>query len=175
MRLSYREIIGLPIRDRATKGLLGRVADIVVNPDDGKVLALFTNAARSLIVPTVDVLRMTREEIFVEDHEALTPPEHIVRIQEVVQTRVAILKNRVFTLSRQFLGTVIEFEIETNGWVVAKIEVAKTILNIPTQKKLIDAREIVRITKNEITVQDAVVKITSKEKAAVVDAEVMSA
>jgi uncharacterized protein YrrD len=172
MRLTYRELIGLPIRDRHAKGLLGRVTDLVINSDDGKVLALFVGSGKKLIVPTVDVVRMTREELFVEGHEALATPADIVRIDEVIQLGVPLLKNRVFTLSRQFLGSVIELEIETNGWVVAKLEVAKLVLNIPTQKKLIDASDIIRITKSEITVQDALVKetVTKKAKAAEIEA-----
>lgn len=164
MQKSYREFIGTPIRDRLTKSLLGRVVELVINPADGEILALSLKHDGSILLPTVDIARVTAEEVWVENSEKLAVADEIVRIAEVVKLHVPIYKNRVFTVSRQHLGEVIDFCFDTNHWILSKIEVAKKILHIPTEKKLISSSQIVRIKSSEITVRDAVIQAPVKAK-----------
>lgn len=163
MQKSFREILGLPIREKLSRGLVGRVGELVVNPANGEVLALFARKDKRLLLPTVDVAKVAKDTVWVENPEALATPDEIIRIAEVIKLNTSIFGNRVFTVSRQFLGEVIDFRFETNGWVLTKIDVAKKILGIPTSQKLINASQIVRIKPNEITVRDAVVKVRAKK------------
>jgi len=165
MQKSFREFLGTPICDRLNKGLLGKVSDLIVNPVDGEVLAFFIRRDKKLLLPTVDVLKVASGVIWVDDPEALVVPDEIIRIADVLKLNTPVFSNKVFTVSRQYLGEVVDFRFETNGWILTKIDVAKKILGIATEKKLINATQIVRIKPNEITVRDAVVKIGSaKEK-----------
>ncbi len=165
MQKSFRELLGIPILDKVSKGLLGKISDFIVNPANGEILAFFTRKDRKLILPTVDVARVTSEAIFVEDPEAMATPDEIIRISEVIQLHTPIFGNKVFTVSRQYLGEVVDFRFETNGWVLTKLDVAKKILGIPTEQKLINSSQIIRIKSNEITVRDAVVKLHEKKSA----------
>ena len=158
MQKSYREFVGTPIRDRLSKALLGKVSDLVVSPVNGEVVALFTRKDKRWLLPTVDVYKVVADTVWVENAEALAAPDDIVRIADVIKLNIPIFGNKVFTVGRQYLGEVVDFRFETNGWVLAKIEVAKRILTIPTQQKLINASQIVRIKASEITVRDAVVQ-----------------
>ena len=163
MQKSFREILGLPIREKLSRGLIGRVDELVVNPANGEVLAFFTRRDKKLILPTVDISRVAADTIWVENPEALATPDEIIRIFEVIKMNSPIFANKVFTVSRQFLGEVVDFRFETNGWVLTKIDVAKKILGIPTSQKLINSSQIVRIKANEITVRDAVVAVREKK------------
>jgi uncharacterized protein YrrD len=162
MKQNYRAFLGTPVRDRLTRGLLGRVADLVVNPVNGEVLALHTHPSRKLLVPTVDVLRVSNGEVWLENPEAITRPDEIVRIAEVIAKKTPIVGNKVFTVSRAFLGEVLDFEFETNGWALTQLSVGKKILGIPTDKKLINVNQIIRIAPREITVRDLTVPIKAK-------------
>lgn len=164
MLLSFREFLGTPIRDRLTKGLLGRVADLIVNPANGEILALYARADRKLLVPTVDVVRVASGEVWVDSPEALAEPSEIIRIADIIAQKTAIYGNKVFTVSRTHLGSVTDYQFETNGWVLMRFEVAKKILGIPTEKKLISATQIVQIKPTEITVRDAVVDVREKAR-----------
>lgn len=163
MQKSFREILGLPIREKLSHGLLGRVEQLIVNPLNGEIVAFFTRKDHKLLLPTVDVVRVSTDAVWVENPEALAAPDEIIRIAEVIKMNTPIFGNRVFTVSRQFLGEVIDFRFETNGWVLTKIDVAKRILGIPTSQKLINSSQIVRIKSNEITVRDAVVQVREKK------------
>ncbi len=165
MQKSFREILGLPIREKLSRGLLGRVENLIVNPVNGEVVAFFTRKDKKLILPTVDISRVSADTIWVENPEALATPDEIIRIAEVIKMNTPIFANKVFTVSRQYLGEVVDFRFETNGWVLTKIDVAKKILGIPTSQKLINSSQIVRIKPNEITVRDAVVVIREKKVA----------
>jgi uncharacterized protein YrrD len=159
MQKSYREFLGLPIRDRLTKGFLGKVYDLIVNPADGEVVAIFTTRDRSMLLPTVDISRVANGVVWVENAEALATPDEIIRIADILRLNVKIIDNKVFTVSRQYLGEVLDFRFETNGWVLTKLDLAKRILSIPTERKLINSSQIVRIQTKEITVRDAVVEV----------------
>ncbi|MFA6457966.1 MAG: hypothetical protein WCV72_01070 [Patescibacteria group bacterium] len=165
MQKSFREILGLPIREKLSHGLLGRVEQLIVNPLNGEIVAFFTRKDHKLLLPTIDVARISADAVWVENPEALATPDEIIRIAEVIKLNAPIFGNRVFTVSRQFLGEVIDFRFETNGWVLTKIDVAKRILGIPTAQKLINSSQIVRIKSNEITVRDAVVQVREKKNA----------
>lgn len=163
MQKSFRGFLGIPIRDRLNKGLLGRVGDFVVNPANGEILAFFTRRDRKLLLPVADVSKVAGETMWVENPEALATPDEIIRIAEIIKLNTPIFGNRVFTVSRQFLGEVVDFRFETNGWVLMKINVAKKILGIPTEKKLINSSQIVQIKPSEITVRDAVARARTKK------------
>lgn len=169
MQKNFREFLGMPIKERLSKGLVGKVDDFVINPANGEILAFYARRDHRLLLPTVDVFRIAGDTVWVENPEALATPDEIIRISEVIKLNTPVFRNKVFTVSRQYLGEVIDFRFETKGWVLTKLEVAKKILGIPTQTKLINASQIVRIKSNEITVRDAVVKV----KAAHLQKEVM--
>jgi len=158
MQKNFRQFLGMPIRDRLSKGLLGKVGDFVIDPTNGEISAFFTRRDKKLLLPTADVFKVTAEAVWVDSPEALATPDEIIRIAEVIKLNIPIFGNKVFTVSRQHLGEVVDFRFETNGWVLTKIEVAKKILGIPTQEKLINTSQIVRIKRNEVTVRDAVVQ-----------------
>jgi len=163
MQKSFREILGLPIREKLSRGLIGRVENLIIDPTNGEIVAFFTRKDKKLLLPTVDISKISGDIVWVENPEALATPDEIIRITEVIKMNTPIFGNRVFTVSRQFLGEVVNFRFETNGWVLTKFDVAKKILGIPTAQKLINSSQIVRIKQNEITVRDAVVKVREKK------------
>ncbi|MFH1546551.1 MAG: hypothetical protein ABIE14_04190 [Patescibacteria group bacterium] len=163
MQKSFREFLGIPIRDQLSKGLLGRVGDFVVNPANGEISAIFTRRDKQLLLPIADISKVSADTIWVENPDALATPDEIIRIAEIIKLDTPIFGNRVFTVSRRFLGAVVDFRFETNGWMLTKIDVAKKILGISTEKKLINSSQIVRIKSNEITVRDAVVCARGKK------------
>ena len=175
MQKSYREFLGLPIRERLSKGFLGKVYDLVVNPADGEILAIFTKRDGSQLLPTVDISRIANGVVWVENAEALATPDEIVRIADVLKLHVELISNKVFTVSRQYLGEVLDYRFETNGWVLTKLDVAKRILSIPTEKKLINSSQIVQIKPKEITVRDAVVEVKAAALKREAEAEIPAA
>ncbi len=166
MQVFYRDFLGTEIRDRLTKGLLGRIFDCVINPANGEVVALYVNRDKNLLLPTVDITRYVKGVIWVETPEALATVDEIVRINEIIQLKTLILSTKVFTVSRAYLGEVIDYQLETNGWILTRLSVAKKILGVATDKKLINSAQIVRIAPTEITVRDAAVRVKGKVRRA---------
>jgi sporulation protein YlmC with PRC-barrel domain len=159
MKKNYREFVGTLILDKLHKIYIGKVSDFVVNPDNGEIVAFFARRDKSLLLPTMDIAKFMKNIIWVENPDILATPEDIIRIADIIKLDEPIFGNKVFTVSRQYLGEVIDFRFETKGWVFDQIKVAKKILGIPTQVKLINASQIVHIKSSEIIVQDATVKM----------------
>lgn len=158
MLKTLRGIVGLPIRETGTKKVCGFVRDLIINPANGALIAVAAKAQAKIILPIQDVQKLNKSAVWIEDCESLTAPTEIVRVAEVLKLKVPIFNNRVFTVSRQFLGQVIDFEFQTKGFILTKIEVAKKILGIPTNRKIISTKQIIQIKSSEITVQDALVR-----------------
>jgi len=160
---SYRDFLGAPIRDRFTRGLVGQVSGFVINPANGEIVAFFAHRNHKLLLPTTDILRVATGVVWIENTEAFAAVDEIVRIHDIIKINIPIFGSKVFTVSRQYLGEVVNFQFETNGWVLTKLDVAKKILTISTERKLINSSQIVRIKPTEITVRDAVVRVRAKK------------
>lgn len=157
---------GRAVRDRASRGLLGRVTGLLIHPETGAVLAIFAHASRRLLVQPADVLRLDRETVWVAHPDAVVATAEIVRVQQVLAAQIPLIGNRVFTVSRVNLGDVLDTEIDTKTWQLTQLRVGKKVLGVTTREKLIAAREIVQIKKTEVTVRDATVKTTATERLA---------
>ncbi len=166
MQVFYRDFLGTEIRDKLGKNLLGRVTSCIVNPANGEVVAFHTRRDQRELLPTVDIVRYVKGTLWVETPEALAEHDEIVRINEIAQLKTPISGTKVFTVSRTYLGEVIDYQFETAGWVLTRLAVAKKILGVATDKKLINSAQIVRISPTEITVRDAAVRVKEKERRA---------
>jgi|TARA_Y100000031_G_C8253029_1_gene401451 sporulation protein YlmC with PRC-barrel domain len=76
-----------------------------------------------------------------------------------------IIGNKVISQSGQFLGRVVDFEIDTFGQNIIKYYVAGGFLNLPKDSLLINVKQIVEIKKDSIIVEDAVIpeKVINKK------------
>lgn len=154
MLQTFRKTLGLPIREVIQKNVFGIVRDIIVNPNNGLILALAV-APGQKVLPVQDIQKITRKAILVADQEALAEPGDIVRIAEVLRLQTPILRNKVFTVSGQFLGRVIDFEFQTKGMLLTKINVAKKFLFFKLESKIISQQQIITIKPTKIIVRDA--------------------
>ncbi len=76
-----------------------------------------------------------------------------------------IIGNKVISQSGQFLGRVVDFEIDTSGQSIVKYYVAGGFLNLPKDSLLISAKQIVEIKQDSIIVEDATIpeKVVDKK------------
>ncbi len=109
MKKSFRELLGLPIRDQLNRGMLGQVGGFVINPANGEIVALLARRDGRLILPTTDIAKVSSDTIWVDDPEALATPDEIIRIADIIKLNVPITQNKVFTVSRNYLGEVMIF------------------------------------------------------------------
>lgn len=145
------------------------VRDLVIDPNDGKVVALSVGKGR-VIVPA-DILSWgmsgrAGSAVKINRADSILDVEDIVRVQEVWGRQAQIFEQKVETVSGKELGSVVDFVIDSKAMVLKKLYVAKVFLGLlRLDHRIISAKDIVEILPGKIVVKDDLGVV--KERAAV--------
>lgn len=152
MEKYYTQLIGLPVLSEFGE-LLTRVIDIVINPENGKVVGFKVYPEDHVIAP-IDVLSLEKA-LIISSHEDILKTEDLFQVREVLKKNIKIYKNQVVTQDGTFLGRVIDFAIHPKLFTLTQIAVAKTALGIfYYSKHLINSKDIIEIKKDRIIVKN---------------------
>lgn len=163
MRKLYSQLIGLPVFDESSGGNspLALIRDIILDPENGKILAFVVRNNR-VIVP-FDVERLN-SGLFIGDRDRIVPMDDVLRVHQVAQWHIDLIRARVVTeREKRFLGRVVDYEIDTSHMSLTHIQVAKLFFFFRFQERLISLKNIIRIEKHTIIVKD-IKELTVKEK-----------
>jgi len=166
MQKLYSQLIGLPIFDEYSPVPITLVRDLLIDPENGKLLAFIVKNQR-IIVP-LDVIRLG-SGLFIKDREHIVVMDDVLRVAQVAQQKTKIMGARVITQHQKtYLGRVVDYEIDSHSLTLSTLHVAKTYLFFRFQEKIIPFHAIVRINKETIIVKDAraTLPLAEKEKTA---------
>jgi uncharacterized protein YrrD len=157
------DVIGAEILLFQEHALLGKVSDIIFNPENGKVLGLYCFdpilKTKRVIVPS-EIKRFSNHRILIEGYDSLSDPEDMIRIKEAEKVNAKIIKETVFTESGQKLGKVTGATIDTRSWELNRLYVNSAMgLQFLAKELIIPAKKIVKIDKKEIIVTDDYAKV----------------
>ena len=139
-------------------GVVGHVSKPIINPNNLKIEGW--HAADSIekgafVLPTSEVRDFISKGIVVNDHDALTHPEDLVRMKEVLQIRFELVGKQVVTDRKRRVGKVNDFAVN-DGFYVQKLYVSPSVLKGLTQdQRIIDRSIILEITDKKIVVSDS--------------------
>lgn len=146
--------------------LVGTIHDLVINPDDGKFLGFIIKEGfgkgKLKTLAEKDILGFNDQFILIASYDTLGEIDEIIRIKSVLDQKIPIIKNKVYTLSGLYLGKVTDFTVDFTSAKLSRLYVdSKSLKNI-TKDLLIDSKCIVTIKKDRITVDDSCVKEKNK-------------
>lgn len=144
---------------------IATATELIINPNNLKIEGWYCKdhlAKESLILQKNDVRDIISQGIVVNDREALSQPDDLIRLQEIMSHNFQLIGKSVTTVSGKKLGKVVDFATETNSLFIQKIYVAQPILRSFTGGNLgIDRTQVVEITNRKIVVND--LTVSSKE------------
>lgn len=161
----YTQTIGTPVL--AISGTVaGRIAEIVIDPETGKVLGfLLAPKGREVIAPN-DII-FWEQNIFIHDEEDILETHEIIKVRDVLRKNIPIMRAKVFTKSGKYLGKVYDIGINPKFFMMTKLAVAKNVLGLfPYDEKLIAHGDILEITKERIIVKEVEARVRAAEKSA---------
>ncbi len=145
-------------------GPVGIANEIIINPNNLKIEgwhATDTNK-RFTILLSQDIRDILPQGFVVNDHEALTHPDELVRLQEILSYKFSLVGKPVYTAGKKRLGKVTDFAFDKDGFFVQKLYVGQSIIKSFSGGTLaIDRTQIVEITHQRITVNEATVPDTA--------------
>lgn len=166
MRVRFSTVIGLPIRQEDSGEVLGFISGILLHPDTGTVEGFFVSVpngilgSENLFLSSLDVRRLTTTAV-VRGPWVLSPPEEILRVEELLRDTRTVLGQKIRTVSGQVLGKCSDVQFDTVHFKVECIFPKK----FWRWGRPIPVREILEVKRDAIIIRDP--ERTIKEKAAV--------
>lgn len=161
MHLLYSTAIGTEVISDAHPVMVGRVTDLLVDPDKGVVEGLYIG---SDLLPTLDIASWGHH-VHVRGPELIGPGDEIVRLQALLQDARRLIGQPVCTKGGMSLGRCSDFEFNAKTFVIDWILPKKFFLFAGHP---IPRSDILEVTKKEIVVKDPVkpVHVTDEQPVA---------
>lgn len=160
-----QNIIDLPIMSLRTGGRVGTATIPIINPNNLQIEGwhctdIFSN--ESLVLLKSNMRDFVPQGIAVDDHEAMTDPEDIIRLKEILEINFELISKPVITDSKRRLGKVADYAIDPLSLKVQKLYVSRPVYKSLTDGQLsIDRSQIVEITNKKVVIRDVDIKIKS--------------
>ncbi len=148
-----------------TGGRIGLAVEPVINPNNLKIEAWYaqSNLEKGMhILPAPEIRDVITKGLVVNDHDALTPPEDMVRLKETIALNFQLVGKPVVSEQNKRLGRVTDYSVDDSSFYIQKLYVSPPLLRgLTTEQLLVDRTQIVEITAKKIIVSDPTVKATS--------------
>jgi sporulation protein YlmC with PRC-barrel domain len=165
-----QQLIGKNILSLRVGRPIGVVNEPIINPNNLKIEgwhATDLDSKSRMVLLSQDIREILKQGFVVNDHDALTPTDDLVRLQTVLEYNFSLIGKNIVTTSKAKLGKVSDYAFEKNGFFIQKLYVSQSILKSFTGGGLvIDRTQIVEITHKKITVDEATVKDVATAPAA---------
>ena len=151
-------LIGQPVLSLRTGQQVATVTGAIFNPNNLKIEGFYCNDAfskKSLVLLYQDIREVLKDGFIVNDHDVLVEPQELVRLRGVLEIKFELIGKQVFTTSKQKVGKVADYAVESETMFVQKVYVSQSILKSFTGGSLsVDRSQINEITNKRIIIND---------------------
>lgn len=137
---------------------IASVTSPIINPDNLKIEGFYCEDRfdkKQLVLLYQDIRDVLPQGYVVNDHEVLTEPDELVRLQEVMKLNFELLGKQVVTVNKEKVGKVSDYATETGTMYVQKIYVSRSIIKDLAGGALsIDRSQIQEITPRRIIISE---------------------
>lgn len=150
-------------------GVVAKVVSPIINPNNLYIEGWHVIDSRSnenLILLSQDIRDVMPQGLVVNDVEVLTPPEDLIRLQDVLELNFELLKLKVQSQNGKRYGKVSDFAIETQNFYIQKLYVTQALRALSGTTLSIDRSQIIEITNKRIIIEDPTEKSTRAVPAA---------
>ncbi len=142
-----------------TGGQIAVITGTIINPNNLKVEGFYCQDSKDkkkqLVLLYKDIRDIIAKGIVVNDHEVLSEPDELVRLKDIMNLRFELMGKQVLTVSKQRIGKVNDYAVETETMYVQKLYVGQSLIKSFTGGSLsVDRTQIVEITNRKIVIQD---------------------
>lgn len=136
--------------------------DMIIDPRNLKVFAFHatTPQKQDLVLHTEDIRGVTPQGLIIDDNDQLMSfDDDLVRLKEVSEINFQLIDKPVYTEHKKKLGKVSDFVTETDGFIIMKLHVNRSIAkSLGVSQLIIDRSQIVQVTDDKIIVKSTAIK-----------------
>ncbi len=158
-----------PVLSLRTGSAIGTAHTPIINPNNLKIVGWYASnllEKGDYILPIDDVRDFIQKGIVVDDYTALTLPEDMIRLQDIIRINFSVLSKVVLDENKHRLGKVVDFAVDDSSNYIQKLYVNPSLLKgFLTDQMIIDRSAIIEITDNKIFVSGSNAKDKSRVRA----------
>jgi sporulation protein YlmC with PRC-barrel domain len=151
-------LINRPVMSLRSGAAIATTTSPIINPNNLKVEGFYCQSPSDkdpLVVLYQDIRDIIPQGIVVNDHDALTHPGELIRLKDIMELNFQLMGKPVVTVSRDKVGKVNDYAIETTTMYVQKLYVGQSLLKSLSSGSLsVERTQIVEITNRKIIIQD---------------------
>ena len=137
---------------------IAQTLEPIINPNNLKIEGFFCQdrfSKEPLVLLTQDIRDQNIQGYIVNDHDVLSDPKDLVRLQEILKLNFNLLDKPVVTSAKKRLGKVNDYALDNETMYVQKLYIGQNLLKSFSGGQLsIDRSQIVEITLKKIVVHD---------------------
>ncbi len=155
--LENRDVLSLRVGQE-----IGCATMPIINPNNLKIEGWHAEERGTKeyrVLPSTHIREILPKGFVVDDHESLTHPEDLVRMQDILQLQFELKGKSVKTDAGRKLGKVTDYVLDDQSMIIQKLHITPPGLKSLTKSDLIIGRnQIVEINNKEIIVKDVTVR-----------------
>ncbi len=153
-------LINKPVISFRTGTTIATVYAPLINPDNLKIEGFYCQDRfhnNPLILLYADIRDFNGAVYFVNDTDALSEPNELVRLKKIIDMSWQLNGKMVYTVSKQKVGKVSDYAVEVETMYIQKLYVSQSLLkNFKLSSLSVDRSQIQEITDNRVIIQDLV-------------------
>lgn len=151
-------MLNRPVMSLRTGTQVATATEPIINPNNLKIEGFYCTDRfdnKKLILLCQDIRDTIPQGFVIDDHDVLAEPEELVRLEKVLKLEFELLGKPIQTVSKQKVGKVGDYAVETSSMYIQKIYATQSLLKSLTGGSLsIDRSQINEITDKRIIIND---------------------
>ena len=151
-------LLNQPVMGLRTGGQVATTTRIIINPNNLKIEGFYCtdrfNGEELILLPQ-DIRDILPQGIAINDHDVLTDPGELIRLQDMIKLDFQLLGKLVVTTNKKRLGKVSDFAADSETLYIQKIYASQSILKSFAGGQLsIDRQQVVETTNHRLIIED---------------------
>ncbi len=165
MLILGQQLIGKNIMSMRIGRAIGITTEVIVNPKNLKIEGWFAQdleTKKTVILLSQDVRGFVEQGFAVNDHDALSDPQELVRLKDLLKLNFTLINKTVVTDHHRRVGKVINYSLNDSNFFIQKLNINQSVLKSFTGGEvIIDRSQILEITDKKIRVSEATIQDSS--------------
>lgn len=141
-----------------TSAPIANILGPIINPDNLKVEGFYCQDRfdnKLLVLLCQDIRDTLPQGYVVNDHDVLADPDDLIRLKKVMDLNFELIGKHVITVTKQKVGKVSDYAIETESMYIQKIYASQSILKSFAGGSLsIDRSQVNEITPRHVIINE---------------------
>jgi len=160
--------ISQPILSLRTGTPIGTTLSAIINPNNLKIEGFFcqeNSTRKQLILLAQDIREILSQGVVVNDLDALTDPEELIRLKDILKVNFQLIGKIVVT-EKERLGKVSDYAVDIDSMFIQKLYVAQSVFkNFRGGNIGVERSQILEITDRRIVINDLSQKVPIRARA----------